>query len=47
MKEAAGYFEQAWQLNNENKDALNLLYQVYYLLNDEAQMKYTEERLAQ
>lgn len=47
MKEAAGYFEQAWQLNNENKDALNLLYQVYYLLNDEAQMKYTEDRLAQ
>ncbi len=47
MKEAAGYFEQAWQLDNENKDALNLLYQVYYMLNDDAQMKYTEERLAQ
>ncbi len=38
--EAAGYLEQAWQLDNDNVDALNYLENVYYNLKDEA--KYQE-----
>ncbi len=45
LKEAAQYLEAAWDLDNEYRDPLNVLSQIYYMLNDESNMKYTEQRL--
>lgn len=45
LKEAAQYLEAAWDLDNEYRDPLNVLSQIYYMLNDESNMKYTDQRL--
>lgn len=44
MKDAAVYLEKAWEIDNNYKDPLSILYQVYYILGDEANLKYTEDR---
>ncbi len=46
FKQAAEYLEQSWNINNENKDALNYLENVYYNLKDEKNLKDVEARKA-
>lgn len=46
-QEAAGYLERAWAADNDNVDALNALYTVYYNLHDEAKMEDVEARKLQ
>ena len=45
LKEGAKYLEDAWDLDNEYRDPLNVLSQIYYMRGDESNMKYTEQRL--
>lgn len=45
LKEAAQYLESAWDIDNEYRDPLNVLSQIYYMLGDEAKMKDTEQRM--
>lgn len=42
--EAAEYLEKAWQLDNDNMDALNYLDNIYYNLGDEAKQKEIQNR---
>ena len=41
-REAAGYLEQAYKLNEELDDARTLLRGIYYKLNDEENLKRVE-----
>ncbi|MDE6691775.1 MAG: hypothetical protein K2K05_00125 [Muribaculaceae bacterium] len=45
LKEGAKYLEDAWDVDNEYRDPLNVLSQIYYMLGDESNMKYTEQRM--
>lgn len=45
LEEAAGYLEKAWELNNDNMDALRYLENIYYNLNDEAKLQETKNRM--
>ena len=47
FKEAADYLEQAWNIDNENRDALNYLENVYYNLQDETMLKDVQNRKLQ
>lgn len=44
--EAAKYLEKAYEVNNENRDALKYLENVYYNLRDEENIEKTKDRLA-
>lgn len=43
--EAAQYLEKAWQLDNDNMDALRYLDNIYYNLNDEAKQQEIKNRM--
>lgn len=45
FKEASVYLEKAWELDNDNMDALRYLENVYYNLHDEAKQKEIENRM--
>ena len=45
FQEAAGYLEKAWELDNENMDALRYLDNIYYNLQDEAKQKEIKARM--
>lgn len=45
FKEAAEYLENAWNIDNNNTDALRYLENVYYNLHDEAKYKDVESRM--
>lgn len=45
LKDAAQYLESAWDIDNDYRDPLNVLSQIYYMLGDEAKMKDTDQRL--
>lgn len=47
LKNAVEYLEKAYDADNNNVDALKCLQNAYYILKDESNLKYTEERLAQ
>lgn len=44
LKEAAQYLENAWNVDNDYEDPLQVLSQVYYLLGDDAGMKSVDAR---
>lgn len=43
--EASGYLEKAWELDNDNMDALRYLDNIYYNLRDEAKQKEVQQRM--
>ena len=45
FKEAADYLEKAWNIDNNNTDALRYLENVYYNLHDDAMLKDVESRM--
>ena len=45
LEEAAKYLEQAWDEDNNNTEPLRYLENIYYNIHDEANLKYTEERM--
>lgn len=45
FKEAANYLEKAWNIDNNNTDALRYLENVYYNLHDDAMLKDVESRM--
>lgn len=45
FEEAAGYLEHAWELDNDNNDALRYLDNIYYNLRDEAKQKEIQQRM--
>lgn len=47
FEEAAVYLEKAWQLDNDNIDALRYLDNVYYNLHDEAKQNEIQQRMLQ
>lgn len=46
LQQAIEYLEKAWTVDNENSDSLKLLEQAYYLTEDDANLKYTQDRLS-
>jgi tetratricopeptide (TPR) repeat protein len=47
FKEASGYLERAWDIDNNNTDALRYLENVYYNLHDETNLKDVKQRLGE
>ena len=47
LKKATDNLEQSYNINNENTDALKILESAYYLMQDEANLKATQDRLNQ
>lgn len=47
FEEAAGYLEKAWELDNNNTEALRYLENVYYNLHDEAKQEEVNQRMLQ